>query len=111
VNLKTVPVEANVTLTTTADIQHMCPFVNEVDNGTVTITWDADGWTIELHSLRAYLNTFHAREISHEELTDEIRAEIGFHHGINNVKVESTWRTAGMEVVVSSTSPIRAARR
>ena len=104
-----VPIEANVTLATTADIQHMCPFVNEVDNGTVRITWDADGWTLELHSLRAYLNTFHDREISHEELTDEIRAEIGSRHGINNVKVESTWRTAGMEVLCV-TLPIPAAR-
>jgi NADPH-dependent 7-cyano-7-deazaguanine reductase QueF len=76
----------------------MCPFVNEVDNGTITITWEADGWTLELHSLRAYLSTFQDREISHEELTEEIRAELSTHHGINEVTVNTNWRTAGMEV-------------
>jgi NADPH-dependent 7-cyano-7-deazaguanine reductase QueF len=94
----TVPVEANVQMSATSPIQHMCPFVHEVDNGNVTIAWDADGWTLELHALRAYLNTFADREISHEELTDEVRAEVASHHGINNVTVETTWRTAGMEV-------------
>jgi NADPH-dependent 7-cyano-7-deazaguanine reductase QueF len=97
-SVKVAPIEATVTLTTTADIQHMCPFVHEVDNGSVAITWEADGWTIELHSLRAYLNTFNDREISHEELTEEIGAELGSYHGINNVSVNSSWRTAGMEV-------------
>ena len=98
-SIKTVPVEAVVTMTATADIQHMCPFVHEVDNGAVTITWATDGWTIELHSLRAYLGTFQNREISHEELTEEIRAEISSHHGIASVRVESSWRTAGMGVI------------
>lgn len=106
----TVPVEANVRLAATATIQHMCPFVQEVDNGNVTIAWDADGWTLELHALRAYLNTFQDREISHEELTDEIRAEVASHHGINNVAVESSWRTAGMEVACS-TSATRAGQQ
>jgi NADPH-dependent 7-cyano-7-deazaguanine reductase QueF len=98
----TVPVEANVRLSVTASIQHLCPFVQEVDNGTVTVAWDTEGWTFELHALRAYLNTFVDREISHEDLTDEIRAELNSHHGINNVTIGSTWRTAGMEVVVTT---------
>lgn len=97
-NPTVVPIEANATLTVTAPIQHLCPFVQEIDNGTIAITWDAQGWTLELHSLRAYLNIFHNLEISHEELTDEIRAELGSHHGIENVTVKTTWRTAGMEV-------------
>jgi NADPH-dependent 7-cyano-7-deazaguanine reductase QueF len=104
----TVPVEASVRLTTTAPIQHMCPFVHEVDNGNVTIAWDADGWTFELHALRAYLGTFSEREISHEELTQELQHELAGHHGINNVTVETSWRTAGMEVACN-TSPTRAA--
>lgn len=105
----TEPVEASVRLTATAHIQHLCPFVQEVDNGTITIVWDTDGWTLELHALRAYLNTFTDREISHEDLTDEVRAELACHHGIGNVDVSTTWRTAGMEVACS-TSPIRAGR-
>ena len=98
----TVPIEASVRLTTTAGIQHLCPFVNEVDNGSITIGWTADGWTLELHALRTYLNTFHDREISHEELTAEIRAELSTHHGVRDVTVTSTWRTAGMEVLCST---------
>ena len=109
-SIKTVPVEAVVTMTATANIQHMCPFVHEVDNGAVTISWTTEGWTVELHSLRAYLGTFHDREISHEELTEEIRAEISSHHGIESVRVESSWRTAGMGIACS-TWATRAARR
>lgn len=97
-SINTVPIEATVTMSATADIQHMCPFVHEVDNGTVVITWEAEGWTIELHSLRAYLNTFSDREISHEELTEEIRAELNGHHGITIESVNTTWRTAGMGI-------------
>ena len=98
----TVPIEATVRMSATADIQHMCPFVQEVDNGTITVTWTAGGWTLELHALRAYLNTFHDREISHEELTEEVRAELATHHGINDVEVTSKWRTAGMEVTCNT---------
>lgn len=106
--VKTVPIEANVRLSAKANIQHLCPFVQEIDNGTLTATWDADGWTLELHALHAYLGTFAGREISHEELTSEVQAELSSHYGINNVSVTSNWRTAGMEVACS-TSPTPAA--
>lgn len=105
----TVPVEANVTMSASADIQHMCPFVQEVDNGSIAITWRAEGWTFELHSLRAYLNTFADREISHEDLTEEIRAELNGHHGLTIEAVSTTWRTAGMGINCF-TSPIPAPR-
>lgn len=105
--VRTVPIEAHVRLSATANIQHMCPFVQEVDNGTLSATWDADGWTLELHAFRAYLGTFADREISHEELTAEVQAELSGHHGISSVTVTSLWRTAGMEIECS-TSPIRA---
>lgn len=103
----TVPIEADVRMTATAAIQHMCPFVQEVDNGTIAVSWRANGWTLELHALRDYLNSFHDREISHEELTEEIRAELSGRHGIEELTVKSTWKTAGMEVACS-TSPTRA---
>lgn len=103
---QTVPVDAEVTVTTKAPLQHMCPFVQEVDNGTITITWETDGWTFELHSLRAYLGTFADREISHEDLTQEIHYELSSRHGFKAMTVSTTWRTAGMEVQCS-TSPTR----
>jgi NADPH-dependent 7-cyano-7-deazaguanine reductase QueF len=97
-------------MTTTADIQHMCPFVQEIDNGTITVSWDTAGWTFELHALRAYLNTFQDREISHEDLTNEVQLELAGHYGIGNVSVSSSWRTAGMEVLCS-TSPTLVGQR
>lgn len=94
----TVPIEAAVRMSATSPIQHMCPFVHEVDNGTITVGWDADGWTFELHALRAYLGTFAGREISHEELTAEVKAELSGHYGIEDVSVSTAWDTAGMAV-------------
>jgi NADPH-dependent 7-cyano-7-deazaguanine reductase QueF len=111
VNLPTtVPTEATVTLTAKATIQHLCPFVQEVDNGNIAITWETDGWTFELHSLRAWLNSFTGREISHEDLTEEVRAELSGHHGIKGVTVTTTWRTAGMGVTCC-TSPTLAGQQ
>jgi NADPH-dependent 7-cyano-7-deazaguanine reductase QueF len=109
IEVKVVPIEATARMRVTSPLRHLCPFVNEVDNGEVTIGWDAEGWTFELHSLRAYLNTFAEREISHEELTEELRAELSTHHGIEAVKVETNWTTAGMGVTCS-TSRTPAAR-
>lgn len=99
---ETFPTEATVRMTATAPIRHMCPVVQEVDNGTITIGWDTDGWTLELHKLRAYLGTFQDREISHEDLTNEVRAELSGHHGINAVTVNTTWDTAGMDIQCST---------
>ncbi len=107
---KLVPTDANVTLGAKATIQHLCPFVQEVDNGNIAVTWDTDGWTFELHSLRAYLKSFTNREISHEDLTEEVRAELSSHHGVKSVTVTTTWRTAGMEINCS-TSPTPVARQ
>lgn len=99
-----VPSTAEVRMTVTAEVQHLCPFVNEVDNGTVTVTWRTNGATFELHSLREYLNGFKNSEISHEMLTDLIRHDLAVTQGVEVLAVESTWDTAGMEVMCS-TSP------
>jgi NADPH-dependent 7-cyano-7-deazaguanine reductase QueF len=104
------PTDATVTMRVKASIRHLCPFVQEVDDGHVTVDWDTDGWTFELHSLRAYLRSFTDREISHEDLTEEVRAELSSHHGIKGVTVTTTWRTAGMEINCS-TSPIPVAQQ
>lgn len=108
---RTVPIDSVVQMSATADIQHLCPFAEEIDNGTATITWQAAGWTLELHSLREYLNTFHDREISHEDLTEEIRAELSSHLGISHVTVNTSWRTAGMGVKCISSLTRAAARQ
>lgn len=97
-----------VTMTATAPLHHQCPFVHEADNGTVTITWSTCGKTIELHSLRQYLEAFRELEISHEELTDRIRYDLEGVQGIYALNVETTWETAGMGIKCS-TSPTPAA--
>lgn len=108
--IRTAPSTADVTLSATAPLVHRCPFVDEVDNGTVTISWRVDGQTLELHSLRVYLNGFRDSEISHETVTDRIRHDLATIPGVADVTVSTTWDTAGMEVTCS-TSPTRADRR
>ena len=103
-HVQPVPMTANVKMSVAAEVRHLCPFVNEADNGTVTVTWRTNGATFELHSLREYLNGFKDSEISHEMLTDRIRHDLSVTQGVEVVAVESTWDTAGMEVQCS-TSP------
>jgi len=40
-----------VTVEATGPVTHLCPHRDEIDHGTVTITWVCEGRTIELHSL------------------------------------------------------------
>jgi len=97
-HVQPVPTSADVRMAVTAEVQHLCPFVDEVDNGTVTVTWRTNGATFELHSLREYLSGFKDSEIAHEMLTDRIRHDLSVTQGVHLLSVESTWDTAGMEV-------------
>jgi NADPH-dependent 7-cyano-7-deazaguanine reductase QueF len=105
-SLRTSPTDAETEVTVTADMQHLCPFVDEVDFGTIAITWQCDGATLELHSLREYLDGFKDSELSHEALTDLIRHDLSVIPGVDLASVTTTWQTAGMGVTCS-TSPIR----
>lgn len=98
-----------VTLTVTAPLKHLCPFVSEEDEGAVTIKWSTCGNTIELHSLARYFRDFRLRIISHEDLTDEIRSDLEGLPGIYALSVATEWTTAGMDISCS-TWPIPAAR-
>jgi NADPH-dependent 7-cyano-7-deazaguanine reductase QueF len=100
--VRTEPVRANVTMVVTAPLMHLCPFKDEVDRGDVKITWTTNGNTFELHSLRAYLGAFADLTITHEDLTEQIRRELGAFHGVHNVTVQTSWETAGMGVVCST---------
>lgn len=104
----TVPCDNDVAVTVTSPLRHRCPFVDEVDDGTVTITWEPLGSTYELHSLAEYLHGFKDSEISHEAISDRIRHDLSAHLDIHVVSVETTWMTAGMEVSCS-TLPTHAA--
>lgn len=100
----TVEDSSDVTITAKATLRHLCPHVEEVDYGTVTIAWRVNGATYELHSLAEYLRGFKDSRISHEQITDRIRHDLSVVDGIELVSVETTWDTAGMEVRCS-TSP------
>lgn len=79
-------------------LKHRCPFKDELDEGTVEIVWRTAGRTMELHSLREYLDSHEERVISHEDLTEEIRATLSSLPGITNVGVTTRWHTAGFVV-------------
>jgi len=97
--LRWVQVKAVVDITICRELRHLCSFTDEVDHGRVEIELrSAHGWTTELHSLDEYLRAWADIKISHEELTDVIAVDT------RAVRVTTYWRTAGMEVVCS-TSP------
>lgn len=103
----TKPCDSDVTVTASGPIRHRCPFVNEIDDGTISITWQPLGETYELHSLAEYLRGFKDAEMSHEAVTDRIRHDLSVVPRINLISVETTWTTAGMGVLCS-TRPTRA---
>lgn len=100
----TMPDRSDVTMTVTGPLVHMCPVVDEVDEGTITIAWRVKGETYELHSLAEYLRGWAGSHLAHEQITDRIRHDLSVVVGIELVSVETTWLTAGMEVSCS-TSP------
>ena len=87
-------------MTISGDLVHRCPFRDEEDRGAVTITWDVDGATLELHALADYLRTFTNQLVSHEDLTGRIHTDIT-RTGLRGVTVTTTWRTAGLDVTVT----------
>jgi NADPH-dependent 7-cyano-7-deazaguanine reductase QueF len=99
---KTVPCDATVTVSTAALMRHRCPFVDELDRGTVHITWTTAGRTFELHALADWLAGFADQAVSHEELTERIRAELAAADGVTAVAVRSEWTTAGTQVEVTA---------
>lgn len=93
-----VPEESTARVTVTGRLHHLCPHVDEVDSGTVEISWTCAGQTIELHSLADYLRDYAGERISHEQITHAIRTELAALYGIADVQVRTTWATAGLQV-------------
>jgi NADPH-dependent 7-cyano-7-deazaguanine reductase QueF len=87
--------EADVLVILTADVRKLCPIKDEVDDGTVTITYRTNGQAFELHELAAHLATFTNTRVSHETFTAELAGFLG-------ASVRSEWVTAGMRVRVES---------
>lgn len=91
----------DITMTITAPIKHRCPFVEEIDDGTIAISWTTNDSTIELHSLAEFLGCYADRQISHEDLVGEIFdcLEVLTPH-IALYSVTARFTTAGIDVEV-----------
>lgn len=100
--LRTVHDLTGTRIQVTGPLVHRCPHVPEVDAGTVTVSWECRELTVELHSLAAYLASWQDQEVSHEEVTAQIRADFEQIDGIDDVSVTSSWVTAGLAVRVLS---------
>jgi NADPH-dependent 7-cyano-7-deazaguanine reductase QueF len=104
VTLRLEPVDTpGVRVAVTGSIAHLCPYVDELDEGQVTVTWVTGPTTIELHSLADYLARFKAERVSHEELVTIIAddlTELGL-----PAAVTGRFTTAGLYVEVSSAVP------
>lgn len=100
--LQTVYCDSDVTITVAGTLTHLCPFVDETDLGTFTVSWRPDGRTFELHSLAAYLGAFTDARLSHESITDRIRHDLASTPGIAAVRVDTTWTTGALDVLVRS---------
>ncbi len=99
-HLRIVPDDTQSRVTVTGPLVHRCPHVEEVDAGTVEVSWRCADATIELHSLAAYLASWEGQRVSHEELTAQIAADLEQLDGIEDVSVVSRWRTAGLAVTI-----------
>ena len=100
--MKTVPCDNYVTVTAFGPLRHMCPYKDEIDNGTVTITWRPDGETFELHALAEYLRGYEHSPVSHETITDRIQHDLSMITAVAAVRVETSWQTAGFRVRVEA---------
>jgi NADPH-dependent 7-cyano-7-deazaguanine reductase QueF len=89
----------------TGRIVHLCPHVDEVDEGTVTVAWTTTTHTVELHALRAYLDEWAGTRISHEHLVEGIRADLLSMSPITDVTVTAAFTTARLSVGVTSAVP------
>jgi uncharacterized membrane protein YraQ (UPF0718 family) len=98
--VKTVPARAGVRCHATGWIQHLCPVLDELDEGQVRLSWTTSDVTVELHSLEAYLRTWEGVAVTHEELcrliVEDIRAA-----GVRDVMATYLGDTADLQVRVA----------
>jgi NADPH-dependent 7-cyano-7-deazaguanine reductase QueF len=89
-----------LSVTVEAPATKRCPFKDEIDTGTVTVVWNSEGKTLELHSLREYLDAFVDVKMSHEDFTAVVTAQLA--DLLGDIQVWSEWETAGMKVRVDA---------
>lgn len=92
---------SRVNVSVTMPAVHQCPHRDETDRGTATLEWRVCGRTVELHSLRAYLDSLHEWVVSHEAYTAHLRDHLR-DAGLTGVEVTTTWSTAGGLIKVTA---------
>lgn len=85
----------------TMPLTHLCPFRDEVDNGTATLRWLVDERTLELHSVRRWLDSFARVVASHESVTGTLHDTLS-QLNLPGVSVTTRWETAGGAVVIEA---------
>lgn len=102
---RTLPVLADsgapATVTVTVDVVHMCPFKDEVDEGSLTVVFEVADQTIELHSLKRWLDTLDEWKVTHEGFTFHVKDTLQT-VGVRVRRCETIWDTAGMYVRVAA---------
>lgn len=96
-----VQANAEVAVSVTMPLRHLCPFKSEVDQGEVTLTWNAMGSTLELHSVREWLDGYANHTVSHEDLTG-ILLDTLIDLELGGLSVTTRWETAGGTVTVTA---------
>lgn len=85
-------------VTISGPVTKRCPYREEVDEGTVTLTFDVgDDEAPELHGLAARLRRHEDARVSHEAYSLALIDDLG---PSGCVHVRTTWQTAGLEVTV-----------
>lgn len=91
--------DARVTVTATFPAYHTCPFVDEADEGTITLVWSTGPATLELHAVARWLDSLDEWFVSHEDYTERIL--VGLRAlGVDVISARSTWSTAGGAIEV-----------
>jgi NADPH-dependent 7-cyano-7-deazaguanine reductase QueF len=104
-----VPCPVVVGVITTASAAHLCPFRDEQDYGTVSVSWTtACGQTVELHALGELIRSVADVRISHEQWTADLASTIAAGVAVDDLTVTSQWSTAGLTVSVSALNPQKA---
>lgn len=85
------------TVKVTSPVEKRCPYTDEADVGTVTLTFEVEKDAPELHEMAATLDTWAEIAISHEDFTAAVLRRWS-DEGCSAAR--STWRTAGMWVTV-----------
>lgn len=84
-------------LTVEGDVTKLCPYKDERDDGTVTVTFEvSDGDGPELHDVARKLRLYEDVKLSHEDFTRQVKDVL------SATAVTSRWLTAGLTVTCST---------